>query len=104
MDNEVLPFGYKIHASWRLYRWLWGVLIAIKNNFIYEPLAIVSLLINCEICAVSVKYTPGGADPLILISVYRPPNRDICYHQSLCNAIYDIATVHPHLLFIVLVT
>ena len=41
------------------------------------------------------NFSSGSVDSLILISFYRPPDRDICYHQSLCNAIYDIVTVHP---------
>ena len=76
MDNEVLLIGYKIHRKDHIDGY-GGVLIAIKNNFTYEPLAITA---DCEICAVSVKFTPGGVDPLILIIVYRPANRYICYH------------------------
>ena len=41
------------------------------------------------------KISANFPDTVILISVYRPPNRDIQYHYSLFNAIYDIVSAYP---------
>ena len=90
-DNEVLPIGYKIHHKDRADGY-GGVLIGIKNNFVFEPLSINT---TCEICAVRVKISSSHDDSLILISIYRPPNRDLVYHESLCNAISDIVSGYP---------
>ena len=68
------------------------VLIGIKGNYAFESLIINT---NCEICAVRVSISSSHTDSLILISFYRPPNRDTAYHLSLCNAISDIVTAHP---------
>ena len=89
-DEEVFPENYKVYHKDRADGY-GGVLVGIKKKFSSE---FINISTDTELCAVKIK-KPTSSDTLILISVYRPPNRDTYYHQSLCNAIHNIVIEHP---------
>ena len=59
-------------------------MIGVKNSINSQ---ILSSSDNCELC--SVKLVPPHGRPLIIIGVYRPPNRDTLYAEELCREIVN---------------
>ena len=89
LDNEIIPDNYK------LYRKDWkdgygGVLIGIKSNLFSKP---VDYDTSCEICATIIQLSLN--QQLVVINVYRPPNRDLQYLQELCESIGEIVRRYP---------
>jgi len=89
-DSEVLPENYRIYRKDRSDGY-GGILIGIKKQYQSE---IIDSDNNCEVCAVKVRTSSNSSDIMILISVYRPPNRDVPNYHSLCNAIYNIVSAY----------
>ena len=62
-----------------------GVLIGIKSNLFSKP---VDYDTSCEICAAINQLSLN--QQLVVINVYRPPNRDLQYQQVLCECIGEL--------------
>ena len=84
-NSEILPPDYETYRKDRTDGY-GGVLIAIKKSFISSEIAI---NFDSEIVAVRVERT--GKPPLIVCSIYRPPDRNIEYCIGLCNDIRKLA-------------
>ena len=91
-NREVLPESYRIYRKDRNDGY-GGVLIGIKNQYQSELIITDE---DCEMCAVKVNTSTIPSSTLILISVYRPPNRDIPKYHLLCDAIYNMVSSYPN--------
>ena len=67
-DNEIIPSIYKLYHTDRIDGY-GGVLVGVRTNIISQQIYI------SEICAIKVYLSSG--QPLIIMSAYRPPNRDV---------------------------
>jgi len=83
-DSEVLPDSYRVYRKGRSDGY-GGTLVGIKREYL------INTEDDCKICAVKLKMSAKASDKMILISVYRPPNRDTSnyIYQLLCNTIYS---------------
>jgi hypothetical protein len=70
-----------------------GVLLAIKSNLIVEEIKPDT---NKNVEAVYCKISIHNSTPLIIGSVYRPPNSTIEYMTDLCNELTNIKTKHKN--------
>ena len=68
-----------------------GVLVGMRSNIISQKMCISYL---SEINIVKVHLSSGQS--LIIMGAYRPPNRDILYHQILCDTISKVIEAHPN--------
>ena len=66
-----------------------GVLVGIRTNIISQQKCTFDL---CEINIAKVHLSSG--QPLIIMSVYRPPKRDILYNQTLHDTISRVTEHH----------
>jgi len=83
-NNEVILSGYKIYHR-NHDDGYGGVLISVKNTIDSQT---VECNTPCEICSVKLHLAEG--QPLIIIGIYRPTNRDVSYAQNVFNAITDV--------------
>ena len=67
-----------------------GVFLACTRDFAWQDLA---LQTSCE--AVACKTALINHQSLIIISIYRPPNSDSQYFESICSLIHDIMLENP---------
>ena len=67
-----------------------GVLIAIRDNLLSDPVEVNS---DCEILCRSIQ-NPDG-DPVIVMSIYRPPNSSKEHALDMLNAVRDICKRYP---------
>ena len=88
LDNEVVPQEYKLFRKDRKDGY-GGTLIAIRQSFITEEIEVRDQTL--ELCCSKISLIRNH--PLIVCSVYRPPNRDIEYQERLCN---EIRTIHEN--------
>ena len=88
-DAEILPPGYTVTRHDRADGY-GGVLIMIKSDITFDH---VPTNTPAELCAVLVETTKNTK--ALIVSVYRPPNRDPDSAASLCDAIRSIANAHP---------
>ena len=63
----------------------------IKSNLFSTP---VDYDTSCEICAAIIQLSLN--QQLVVINVYRPPNRDLEYQQELCDCICEIVRRYPN--------
>ena len=89
-DNEIIPPTYKLYRTDRIDGY-GGVLVGVRANIISQQIYPSDL---CEISIVKVHLSSGQS--LIIMGAYRPPNRDISYHQTLCNTISRVTENHPN--------
>ena len=90
-EREVLPENYHIVARKdRSSDHHGGVLIAAKDTLIGTHLDIQT---NTEFAAAS--FTCQGHAPLIIRSIYRPPNSEQDYMEELCDKIRQLQTSNP---------
>ena len=80
LDNEIIPDN-----NYKLYQKDWkdgygGVLLGIKSNLFSKP---VDYDTSCEICVAIIQLSLN--QQLVVINVYKPPNRDLEYQQELCE-------------------
>ncbi len=68
-----------------------GVLIATKDDLICEEIPVDT---PCEMVAMKIHLAQH--QPLIVISAYRPTNRDVEYDENLCQAIQTVVHNHPN--------
>ena len=88
LNNEIFPHGYNIYRKDRPDGY-GGVFFACRDNILCRQL---SLNTTCEI--VACKLNVDNFAPLIILSIYRPPYRDIEYMQNLCDLVEEIITEH----------
>ncbi len=90
-EREVLPPGYSIIARRdRKQDHHGGVVIAAKDNI---EGCMINLNTQAEFTAAS--FTCVGKEPLIIGSLYRPPNSDHTYMEELCHQIKDLQQTYP---------
>ena len=89
-DNEIIPSGYKLYRRDRDDGY-GSVLISVKDKIDSQ---IIECSISCELCAVKLHLTENQS--LIIIGIYRPPNRDILYAQNLFDSIINISARNPN--------
>ena len=91
LDNEIIPDNnYKLYRKDRKDGY-GGVLLGIKSNLFSTP---VDFDTSCEICAAIIQLSLN--QQLVVINVYRPPNRDLEYQQELCDCICEIVRRYPN--------
>jgi hypothetical protein len=83
--SEILPPGFVGYRKDRPDGY-GGVMIAVSNKLISEQIHI-----DTQDEVLAVKIQTNTASPLIIISAYRPPNKDLAATESICNTIKDIA-------------
>ena len=71
--------------------------VGIKSNLFST---LVDYDTSCEICAAIIQLSLN--QQLVVINVYRPPNRDLEYQQELCNCICEIVRRYPNSFIFVL--
>ena len=64
--------------------------VGIKSNLFST---LVDFDTSCEICAAIIQLSLN--QQLVVINVYRPPNRDLEYQQELCDCICEIVRRYP---------
>ena len=89
-DNEIIPPIYKLYCTDHTDGY-GGVLVGMRSNIISQQICTSYL---CEINIVKVHLSSGQS--LIIIGAYRPPNRDILYHQTLCDTISKVTENHQN--------
>ena len=67
-----------------------GVFLACSRDFAWQEFP---LQTGCE--AVACKTVLNNHQSLIIISIYRPPNSDSQYFESICSLIHDIMLENP---------
>ena len=78
LDNEIIPDNnYKLYRKNRKDGYS-GVLLGIKSNLFST---LVDFDTSCEICAAIIQLSLNHQ--LVVINVYRPPNRDLEYQQRI---------------------
>ena len=90
LDNEVITGNYKLYRKDRKDGY-GGVLIGIKSNLLSKP---IDFNTPCETCAAIIQLSLN--QQLVVINVYRPPNRDLEYQQELCDCICEIVRSYPN--------
>ena len=88
-NSKVIPENYQVYRTDRADGY-GGVLIGIKDDIIADKLEI-----DHQNELVAVKITTVRKNPLIIISAYRPTNKDEVYISSLCDTISDITHSNP---------
>ena len=66
-------------------------MVGVRTNIISQQICTSDL---CELNVVKVHLSSGQS--LIVMGAYRPPNRDILYHQTLCDTITRVTENHPN--------
>ena len=89
-DNEIISSNFKLFRRDRADGY-GGVLIAVNNSIDCQALQCCN---SCELCAIKILLPNNQS--LIIIGVYRPPDRNNSYVESLCDAIYQIILKYPN--------
>ena len=84
LNSEIIPSSYTLYQTDRQDGY-GGVMIGVKQSISSQLL---NYNVSCELCSVKLELLHGS--PLIIIGVYRPPNRDSIYTQKLCDEIMNI--------------
>lgn len=87
--NEIFPPTYTIYRRDRPDGY-GGVFLGCKSTFISEEIPLKTL---CEIVACRIHLRNNS---LILLSVYRPPNKDYAYLEEFCSIISSIILSNPN--------
>ena len=87
---EVFPSEYNVYRHDRNDGY-GGVFIACQSSLICEML---NLDTNVEVLACSIRQKMSSK-PLIICSLYRPPNNDVSYMTDLCNISTQIVESYP---------
>ena len=87
--NEIFPPTYTIYRRDRPDGY-GGVFLGCKFTFISEEIPLKTL---CEIVACRIHLRNNS---LILLSVYRPPNKDYAYLEEFCSIISSIILSNPN--------
>lgn len=95
-DSELFLDGYTIYRQDREYKSGGGVLLAVKQTLISQR---ITTEINTE--AVFCKIQNGNKPPLIVGSVYRPPNSPPNTNSELCQTIHNIVSKHKNASFLI---
>jgi len=88
--SEVFPAGFTVYRKDRSDGY-GGVFVACRNSIISEELNLDS---NAEI--VACRIDQNESQPLIICSLYRPPDNNLIYMKALCDTLADIAANHPN--------
>jgi hypothetical protein len=90
-EREVLPAGYHfISRKDRTHDRHGGVIIAAKDTIIGTDL---NIRTPTEFTAAS--FVSRGKDPLIIASIYRPPNTDQAYMEEVCSQFRHLHLAYP---------
>lgn len=85
-EREVLPSGYHfVSRRDRPNSHYGGVMIAAKDNITGTDLGIKSTVETC-----AARFDCPGKQPLIICSLYRPPNSDLQYMEEMCKVITEL--------------
>ena len=91
VSSEIFPQQYQVYRKDRLDGY-GGVFIACHNSLLSTALE----YHTTSLCELVVCKIPLATDPpLIICSVYRPPNVDIPYLENLCTVLRDIMDHNP---------
>jgi len=90
-DAEVLPPGYIMYRNDRKDGY-GGVLVAVKRNLGSVDISADTGPAECETKAVKIM---ANKQSVVVCGAYRPPNRDVQYHDSMCSYLENIAHSNP---------
>ncbi|XP_071491811.1 uncharacterized protein [Diadema antillarum] len=90
LNSEMMPPGYNAPVRKDRHDGYGGVLLATKHDLVDCEIDVKS---DCELVATKIQVY--GQQPLIVMSVYRPPKNDLEYAQSLCQSIQRIMCNNP---------
>ena len=89
-DNEIILPSYKLYRTDCIDGY-GGVLVGVRTNINSQQICTSD---SCELNTVKAHLSSGQF--LIIMGAYRPPNRDILYHQTLCDIITRVTESHPN--------
>ena len=85
-SSEIFPPNYQIFRKDRSDGY-GGVFFACHNTLNCSQVTITQ---DCEVVVCKIDLTDGGV--LVVVTIYRPPNRDIVYMENLCQLLQEIYT------------